>query len=77
MVVTDPNSCIMFKHSLFDVQVTAEKLLNDADFASRNEVQECFGCGTKCTDIKRCAGCKLAKYCSQVRSNFFKKSIPR
>lgn len=59
-----PNSCIILKESIFDLQEHAKKLLNDADFISRKEVNECFGCQQKCNDIKRCSGCKLAKYCS-------------
>ena len=58
------------------MQEEARKLLNDADFESRNEEHECFGCETKVTDIKRCSGCKLAKYCSQVSFfNFCKEEL--
>ena len=65
-VMTKPDSCFVFKESLQDVKIEAEKLLNDADLISRNEMQECFGCGVQCRDILRCSGCKLAKYCSKV-----------
>jgi hypothetical protein len=51
------------------VQLEANKLLNDFDLLARNDEQEvanvCFGCGLQCKDMKRCGGCKLAKYCSQ------------
>ncbi len=53
------------------MQSEAEKLLNDADLTARKEeLLTCFGCGLKCKDIKKCGGCKLAKYCSQVEKRF-------
>ena len=62
------DSCFVFKETLSDVQSEAEKLLNDADLTARKEeLLTCFGCGLKCKDIKKCGGCKLAKYCSQVK----------
>ena len=68
--MTEPNSCIMLKHSIYDIQETAARLLNDADLSSTHGVSECFGCGIKYVDVKKCSGCKLAKYCNEVNILF-------
>lgn len=64
-VVNRVDSCMVFKEPLEDLKYEAEKLLNNMDLQSRNEDEECFGCGAKTKVIMQCGSCKLAKYCSR------------
>ena len=62
--------CFIFLANLETVQNEAQKLLNDADTAAANGVQEseCFTCGTKKAKMSRCGNCGLARYCSKVKN---------
>ena len=60
-------SVFIFKAGIDVIKVEAGKFLNDATCIANNELQSCFGCGSKTTNLSKCANCMMAKYCSKVK----------
>jgi hypothetical protein len=68
--VMNYDECMVFKSDLKCLLNEGDKLLRDLELSERNEMRECFGCGLKFDNLKICARCKLAQYCSTVYKYF-------